>query len=69
MFSIIETLATAILLILVMIFILHLLSGDAGEWLASKFSVADTTQITKHMAQAPAAKPTSTSNSGGTATA
>lgn len=49
MFSIIETLATAILLILVMIFILHLLSGDAGEWLASKFSVQDSTSISKHM--------------------
>lgn len=40
MFSIIETIATAILLILLMIFVLHLIRGDAGEWLTSKFRIA-----------------------------
>lgn len=40
MFRIIESFATAILLILVMIFVLHLIQGDAWEWLVSKFRVS-----------------------------
>lgn len=39
MFSIIETVATTILLLLLMIFVIHLLRGDALEWLVSKFQV------------------------------
>jgi len=41
MFRIIESFATAILLLLVMMFVLHLIQGDAWEWLTSKFRVSD----------------------------
>jgi hypothetical protein len=41
----IETFSTAILLILLAVFVLHLIEGDAMKWLGSKFSVADTVNI------------------------
>lgn len=36
-----ETFSTAILLILLAVFILHLIRGDATNWLSSKFTVHD----------------------------
>jgi hypothetical protein len=39
MFSIIETFATAVLLLLAMMLIIHILRGDAAEWLTNKFVV------------------------------
>lgn len=39
MFSIIETIATVVLLLLLMMFVLHLIRGDAADWLTSKFQV------------------------------
>lgn len=39
MFRIIETLSTAILLVLIMILVLHLIRGDALEWIGSKFQI------------------------------
>lgn len=41
MFTFIETAATAILLLIVMIFVLHMIRGDAGEWFVSKFRIGD----------------------------
>jgi hypothetical protein len=37
----IESIATIVLLILVMIFITHLLKGDAKEWIVSKYAASD----------------------------
>lgn len=39
MYRIIETFATVILLLLIMMFILHVIRGDAADWLISKFRV------------------------------
>ncbi len=39
MYRFIETVATAILLLLLMMFVLHLIRGDAWDWLLSKFQV------------------------------
>jgi hypothetical protein len=44
--SLTETVAAAILLIILAIFILHLINGDAMQWLASKFTVAGDTTTT-----------------------
>lgn len=41
MFTFIETAATTILLLLVMIFVLHLIRGDAGDWFVSKFRIGE----------------------------
>lgn len=38
--NLIESLATAILLIVLVLFAAHLLSGTAKEWLSSKFKAA-----------------------------
>jgi hypothetical protein len=50
MFSIIETVATAVILLLLMMLAIHLIRGDAGEWLVNKFrvdaGVSDTTTDT-----------------------
>lgn len=44
-----ETFSTAILLILLAVFVLHLIRGDAMTWLTSKFRAFDpaTTSTTK----------------------
>jgi hypothetical protein len=65
MSSIVETLATAILLVLVMIFVLHLINGDAGEWIASKFKVASGIHPTTPTSNAPASTGTSGGNTSG----
>lgn len=56
MFSIIETVATAILLLLIMMLVLHLIYGDAGEWILNKFKV-DNGVITKNVRKLPPAQP------------
>jgi hypothetical protein len=41
MSSIVETIAAIIILTLAVIFLLHLINGDATTWLKSKFIAAD----------------------------
>jgi len=40
MSTVIETVATVVLLILLMIFISHIIKGDGTDWLKSKFTAA-----------------------------
>ncbi len=64
MFSIIETIATAILLIILMILIIHLIRGDAGEWLLSKFQIEGLAKVVDSIPKPAGSTTTSSSDTG-----